>query len=263
MSMIAIDETGKGEPLVLLHGVGANRGVWRRVTPVLAADHLVLAPDLPGFGESAPTSPGFDLDAVAEALADALAERTGGSFSLLGNSLGGAVAVRLTLLRPELVSRLVLAAPAGFSPRPWPVATAAGALLEPMITFRRVLGTPIVQSATARRALLWGAVAEPRRMSADDARIMLHGSRGSKRIGSAVAAVLQADLRSVLGRVETPLGVIWGRSDRVVPIATLDRIKEARPDVVVATIPGAGHVPQMERPTQFVRALRRVLQRLS
>jgi pimeloyl-ACP methyl ester carboxylesterase len=87
--MIAIDETGHGPPLVLLHGVGASRAVWRLVTPALAEDRRVIAPDLPGFGESAPAANGFDLDSAAAALADPLAERAGGPFDLLGNSLGG------------------------------------------------------------------------------------------------------------------------------------------------------------------------------
>jgi pimeloyl-ACP methyl ester carboxylesterase len=192
-----------------------------------------------------------------------LEARAGGQFSLLGNSLGGAVALRLALLRPELVRCLVLAAPAGFSPRAWSVATAAGSVIEPLITFRRILGAPLAGSATARRALLWGAVAEPQRLPADEARAMLRGSRGSRRIGPAVAAVLQADLRAGLGRLDVPLGVIWGRLDRVVPISAIDSIRAVRPDVLVETIPRAAHVPQIERPSQFVAALRRILDRLS
>jgi len=76
--MIAIDVSGSGEPLVLFHGVGASRIVWRHVTPLLAPRRMVIAPDLPGFGESAPAGPGFDLGRTAVALAEPLAERAGG-----------------------------------------------------------------------------------------------------------------------------------------------------------------------------------------
>jgi len=208
--MIAIDQTGRGKPLVLLHGVGASRTVWRHVTPALAEDRRVIAPDLPGFGESTPAADGFELDAVAVALADALADTAGEPFDLLGNSLGGAVAVALALERPDLVRRLVLAAPAGFASRPPPVAAAAGALAGRALTARRVIGAPVARSATARRALLWGAIAEPQRLSADDARMMIRASRGSTRIGAAIEAVLSVDLRPQLIRVEAPLGLIWG-----------------------------------------------------
>ncbi len=260
--MIAIDETGQGPPLVLLHGVGANRAVWRRVTQALAEDRHVIAPDLPGFGESAPAANGFDLDTAAAALAGPLAERAGGPFDLLGNSLGGAVAVRLAVARPDLVRRLVLSAPAGFAPSPRALRAVAGALGDRAVAVRRVVGTPVVRVPAARRALLWGAVAEPQRLAADDARMMLEASRGSTRIGAAVSAVLGADLRADLDRLQAPFGVIWGWRDRVIPISTLRQIRTSRPDVLVVTIPRAAHVPQVERPAEFVAAVRRLLERL-
>ena len=260
--VISIDEAGSGRPLVLLHGVGASRAVWRRVTPALAADHHVIAPDLPGFGESPPAADGFELDITAAALADRLAACAGEPFDLLGNSLGGAVALELAVLRPDLVRRLVLAAPAGFVPRSSPVAAVAGTLSNPAVRIRRLVGAPIARSAIARRALLWGVVAEPQRLPADDARMMLRSSRGSTRVGAAVAAVLRADLRSELDRLEAPLGVIWGWRDRVIPISTLRHIRAARPDAIVATIPQSAHVPQVECPHEFVAAVRSVLDRL-
>jgi len=260
---IAIDEAGHGPPLVLLHGVGASRAIWRRVTPALAEDHHVIAADLPGFGESSPPPDGFALDTAAAALADALAERAGEPFDLLGNSLGGAVALELAVSRPDLVRRLVLAAPAGFAPRSSPVVAAAGAFSDPAVRIRRLLGAPIARSSIARRALLWGAIAEPQRLSADDARMMLRASHGSTQIGAAVAAVLRADLRSELARLEVPLGVIWGWRDRIVPISSLRHIRAVRPDAIVATIPRAAHVPHMEWPEEFVAAVRWLLGRLA
>lgn len=260
---LAIDETGDGRPLVLLHGVGASRTVWRRVVPLLAADRMVLTPDLPGFGGSEPVGRGFDLARVATALADPLAERAAEPFDLLGNSLGGAIALQLAAVRPDLVRRLVLAAPAGFSPVPWPLALAAGGLSGPAVKLRRLLGMPLVRSPAARRALLWGAIAEPQQLSADDARAILRASHGSTRIGAAVSAVLRADLRALLEQLERPLGLIWGRRDRVVPISTLELVRAIRPEAVIETIPDAAHIPQLERPPEFDAAVRRILRRLA
>ncbi|HUA45538.1 MAG TPA: alpha/beta fold hydrolase [Solirubrobacteraceae bacterium] len=263
---LAIDArgTGTGEPLVLLHGLGANRLVWRRAAPRLARERLVLCPDIPGLGGSPPAGPGFRLDEVAATLADALAERARGPFDLLGTSLGGAVAVYLAVQRPELVRRLVLAAPAGFTPWPWPLAAAgAGAVSERAIALRRGVGARVAGSATVRRTLLFGAVAEPERLSAGDARLLFEASRGSERIGAALKAVLRADLRPLLDGVEAPLGLIWGERDRVVPISTLSLIRGLRPDAVVETIPRAAHIPQLERPAEFAAAVRRVLDALA
>jgi pimeloyl-ACP methyl ester carboxylesterase len=261
-SVIAIDENGRGRPLVLLHGVGASRAIWRHVTPALAEDRHVIAPDLPGFGESTPANRGFELGTTASALADELAERAGEPFDLLGNSLGGAVALTLAVARPDLVRCLVLSAPAGFAPGPWALAAVAGAFGDGALAIRRVVGAPMARSSTARRGLLWGAIAEPQRLSADDALMMLGASRGSTQIGAAVATVLRSDLRSELARLEGPLGVIWGWRDQIVPITALRSIRTVRPDAVVATIPRAAHVPQVERPGEFVTAVRSVLHRL-
>jgi pimeloyl-ACP methyl ester carboxylesterase len=260
--MIAIDAAGAGAPLVLLHGIGTNRSIWRRVTPALAADRLVLAPDLPGLGQSPPADSQFDLRVVAEALAEALAETAGEPFDLVGNSLGGAVALVLAAQRPELIRRLVLVSPAGFAPRPAAISAALGLVGPPWIALRRRAGSALAWSPAARRVLLWGTVAEPHRMPAADARAMLGSSRGSMQIGPALASVLQADLRDELVRLEVPLGLIWGERDRIIPLRTLEVIRELQGDVVVETLPCAAHVPHVERAEEFVAALGRVLERL-
>lgn len=260
--MIAIDTEGRGEPLVLLHGVGATRRIWRSVIVRVSDEHTVLAPDIPGFGDSPPVGEGFELEESARALAAALSELVAGPFDLVGNSLGGAVAVILARQSPELVRRLVLAAPAGFSLWPSAVAVGAARLSEPAIAVRRVLGGALADSGLARRVLLWGTVAEPERLSAHDARAMFEASRGSVRIGAAVAAAMERDLRPELSELDIPLGLIWGKRDGVIPIATLRTITSVRPDAIAETIPDAAHVPHFERPAAFVGALLRVLARL-
>jgi pimeloyl-ACP methyl ester carboxylesterase len=260
--MIAIDQAGSGTPLVLLHGIGASRAIWHRVMPYLPREHLVLTPDLPGFGDSAAVGSGFDLRLTAIALADGLARRTAEPFDLLGNSLGGAVGLALAVERPELVRRLVLAAPAGFSPRPWPLPAAAGLAIGPAMALRRTFGAPVSAIPAARSVLLRGAIAQPGRLPPEEARMMLEASRRSRRIGAALETVLRTDLTGQLRELEAPLGLIWGRLDRVIPISTLESIRALKPAAVVETIADAAHVPQAERPREFVAALRRVLDRL-
>jgi pimeloyl-ACP methyl ester carboxylesterase len=257
--MIAMSETGEGRPLALLHGVGASRVIWHHVVPMLGEDRRVLAPDLPGFGDSDPAGPGFELSAAALAVGSALADRAGEPFDLVGNSLGGAVALQLALARPELVRRLVLCAPAGLSPRPWPLAFAAERVSGPFAAARRVFGAPLVVSPVVRRALLWGAIAEPQRLPAEDASMMLTASRGSTRIGPAIGAVLRAHLLTRFGELEVPLGLIWGRHDGVIPFSAVRSVQAVRPDVVVETLADSAHVPHVEQPAAFVAALRRVL----
>jgi pimeloyl-ACP methyl ester carboxylesterase len=247
---------------VLLHGIGTNRTIWRHVTPSLAADRRILAPDLPGLGNSAAADVEFELGAVAGALAGELAERATEPFDLVGNSLGGAIALLLAARHPEQVRRLVLVSPAGFEPRPLAISALLGLAGPAVIALRRRVGVQLAWNPTARRVLLWGNIADPQRLPGAVARSMLESSRGSAQIGPALASILQADLRDELAGLTRPLGVIWGEHDRIVPIRTLEVIRRLRPDAVVETIPDAAHVPHVERPDEFVAALRRVLGRL-
>lgn len=259
---IAIDVTGAGKPLVFLHGVGADQRIWREVVRRMHTERLLLTPDLPGFGASPPVNRGFDLEEAADALGGALSTVARESFDRVGNSLGGAVAVVLAQRHPELVDRLVLVAPAGFSPRSKLIREPVARLAPAALAGRRVLGTPLMGSGLARRILLWGTVAAPQDLPSTDARVMLQASRRSSRVGAAVSAVLQADLLGELPGLQRPLGLLWGDRDRVISTATMRTILAAYPAATTEMIAGAGHVPQLECPDRFVNALNRLLVRL-
>jgi cis-3-alkyl-4-acyloxetan-2-one decarboxylase len=257
-----MDDSGRGDPLLLVHGLGTDRGVWRAATAELAARRRVLAPDLPGFGESEAVGGGFSLDNAADAVAVAAGERVDGPVDLIGHSLGGAVAVRFAGRHPDLVRRLVLFAPAGLAPRPAFVAAALSAGAPPFLAARRLIGRPVAASATARRALLFGAVHDGRRMSPADVRALLNASRAARAIRPAARVAITADLRHEIDRLECPLGLMWGESDLVVRARIREQLARRRSDLPLETIPAAGHVAQAERPSEFVAALERLLERM-
>jgi pimeloyl-ACP methyl ester carboxylesterase len=260
--VLAVERHGSGDPLVLVHGVGTTRGVWRHAIPHLAVERQVVTLDLPGFGDSPPAGSGFPLDEVADLVADEAIAAAEAPVDLLGASLGGAVAVTVARLRPELVRRLILLAPAGFAPRPGAIAKPAGLVASGFMYGRRAIGAPLVGNPLARRALLWGAVHDGSRLTAEDARAMIEASAGATRVREAVEEVVALDLRPVLAELEMPLGLVRGESDKVVPQSVIREIVELRPGTPVETIPEAGHVPQFERPAEFAAAVERVLERL-
>jgi pimeloyl-ACP methyl ester carboxylesterase len=256
--VIALDIHGDGPPLVLVHGVATGRAVWRHVVPELATRHLVATPDLPGFGASPPVGRGFVLEEVADALADGLAD-VPAPFDLLGNSLGGAVALVLAERRPELVRRLILAAPAGMAPRRGAVPAVAGRVAPVLIAARRRAGPPLAGSAAARRLLLAGIVVDPAGTSPDEARAMMLASQGSTRIGAAIKSVAEADLRARLARLEVPVAFLWGDRDHLFPVAGLPALRALVPHARAEVIAGAGHVPQFDRPAEFITSLERLI----
>lgn len=243
-----------------MHGVGATRSIWARVLERLAEGHAVIALDLPGFGESPPAGPGFDLDEVADAVAEGLAAAgVPTPFALVGHSLGGAVALTLAHRHPDVVDRLVLVAPAGLSPRPPWLAEALGVGASLLVPVRRVAGSPFLASAAARALMLTGTVHNGARLHPDDARIILGASAGAARLREGIAAVAAADLRPLLTRLAVPPGLIWGERDAVVPADGLYAVRALRPDAPARTLPDTGHVPMLEAPAAFADALEALL----
>ena len=256
MRRLGRDDHGSGEPLVLLHGVATSRMIWCRVVGPLAERRRVIAVDVPGFGESAPVGPGFELPDVADRLVEGLGlER----FDLLGHSLGGALAVATAARHPAAVRRLVLVAPAGLSPRAPRIAAALGAAAERAVSARRALGYRWVDHAAARWVMFATTVADPGRLRPQEARLMLDASDRGRRISDGVREALAADLRDDLAAAPVPVGLVWGDADRVVPYAGLEPLRRLRPDAVVETLPRTGHVPQVEDPAGFAAAVERVL----
>lgn len=114
MTALAAIERGAGAPIVLVHGVGASaRSTFAAISTTLSADHRVIAVDLPGSGQSgdlAAPAEGWSIDAVADALAEALAERGVRGALLVGHSLGAAIVARCASRHPELPSCVVAVA---------------------------------------------------------------------------------------------------------------------------------------------------------
>jgi pimeloyl-ACP methyl ester carboxylesterase len=262
MPLLAVEEAGTGEPLVLIHGLATTREIWGRVAPELARSRRVVMLDLPGFGESQAVGPGFELGAVADRVARGLAAHgIRAPYDLVGHSLGAGIALTLAASRPRAVRRLVLAAPAGFAPLPFYVSRVLAAGAEPVLGIRRRLA-PLTDMSWGRRLLLGLAAADGARLPPLEARLMVLASASAQRTAEALATITVADLRSALREAPAPLGVIWGAADRTVPIRHVDAIRHERPDADVVIVEQAGHVPMIERPDAFAAALTGLLERL-
>src|SRR3712207_3086896 len=253
---------GMGPPLVLLHGAGDNALDWRWVMPFLAATHQVYAPDLPGSPDSARPaadySPAF-FERFAGAFVDALGvERA----VMVGNSLGGLIALRLALSEPARVRALVLVDSAGLGRAVNPAFTSVNVPgpFEAAIPFWR---TPVgaYQRAWGRTALLFthppGSV--PREWLAEQCRLAL--SPGYLEAHMAVLRALVSPLgqREVLVNrlpsLKTPTLVVWGARDRVFPESQSREAVARLPEGSLALIPDCGHMPHVECPERFLAAL--------
>lgn len=241
---IAVHVSGQGPGVVLLHANGGDHRDFAEVIPTLSRRRTVYAVDWPGHGESNPT---LDASAIAfaELLPSILDELGGGSFGLIGNSVGGFAALRTAITRPELVSRLVLVNPGGFTPRtPFALVTC------------KIMGSgPVAPIAMRQLPRLYlrrssGAVTAVKERASE-------ASRSPEAVGT-FASMWRSfgdpkhDARRDLGALTVPTLLIWGTRDPVLPwLIDGRRAAKAIPGATVATLP-CGHQAFLEMPTEFL-----------
>lgn len=251
------EEHGQGEPFVLIHGLGASHSVWRHAAPLLATDRRVLTVDVPGFGSAPAIAEGFDLEAVGAALWSELPK--GVPLTLVGHSMGGAIALVMASLEPSRTKRLVLCATAGLRPLPRRAAPAIGWAGDAGTRLRhRAAG--LARTAAGRRLLLGASISGTSRFDQDEVAAIVATSGSATRTGAALAAVVSADLRPRLAELPSSVALICGADDRVIPPApTIATVRELRPDAAIARVPGTGHIPMLERPHAFAAVVRQVV----
>jgi pimeloyl-ACP methyl ester carboxylesterase len=157
---------------------------------------------------------------------------------------------------------LVLVAPAGMRPLPVAVANLRAAGADAVLAARRG-AISLTDVWWGRKLLLALTAADGADLPPTLARQMIEASATAQRTAPALATITTSDLRPALADLRVALGVIWGEADRTVPIRALDDLLAARPDAVVARLTDTGHVPMVERPLEFVRALQQLLDELT
>ena len=216
---------GEGPPLVLVHGLAGSWRWWRPVLPALAVEHTVHLLDLPGFGRI-PQVRAFDLDRALDWLAAWARAAALGPADLVGHSLSALLCARLAARHPETVRRLVLVAPAGIPGR-----TAARSALPLALELLR--SRPRLLALLARDAIRSGPLT----------------------IGTAALAIVTADLRADLGRIEAPTLLLMGGRDVLIPAAHGEEVARSLGDARVVVLDAAGHVPMVDAPHAFSREL--------
>ncbi|HEV7677987.1 MAG TPA: alpha/beta fold hydrolase [Candidatus Dormibacteraeota bacterium] len=255
---------GSGSPVVLVHGLGNSAMAWRRVIPGLARDHRVIAPDLPGCGQSSEIAARDMLEAYTHFVEELIEHASPGvPVALVGNSIGGAVALRLALTRTELVSRLVLVDPAGVGqgvPAWWRLVqlegvvrllTAVPLTLTPSPVLERVVGE-------AYRRM---AFADPSHVSDRTVRLFARQLNSRERIhrflrlAHAVVDSFEPDVQRLEHPLPVPVLAVWGREDRLVPLADALALLERLGGLEIRIIEDAAHTPQLEAPRAFLDAV--------
>ncbi|MFE1383015.1 alpha/beta fold hydrolase [Streptomyces sp. NPDC058740] len=252
---IAYERRGRGEPLLLLHGIGHHWQAWEPVLDVLATERDVIAVDLPGFGTSPalPEGYGYELGTVVPVLGAFCAALGVERPHVAGNSLGGLLALELG--REKLVRSVTALSPAGF----WSEAERRYAFttLRAMRGAALAMPVPLIErlsrSAAGRTALTSTIYARPGRRSPEAAvaeTLALRTATGFHQTLAAGRNVLFTDDVPAV-----PVTVAWGTRDRLLLRRQGIRAKRALPGARLVRLPGCGHVPMNDDPALVSRVI--------
>jgi pimeloyl-ACP methyl ester carboxylesterase len=247
---------GDGEPLVLVHGLGGAAANWLALAPLLLPRWRLLVPELPGHGGSAAVQAAPSLNVYADRLGALMEHERLASAPVVGHSLGGAIALRLAIRRPDAVSALVLAGAAGISSgsRNARYALTVTGIVKPgrkLAPYR----SRIARSNMLRRLIFgrWGA-ADPEALPAELVEAFLSGPARHTDTVSAAKALVRDDPRADLDRVRCPSLVLWGARDTQLPVAdAFDYARRLRARLRV--IADCGHLLIGERPVACADAI--------
>lgn len=253
---------GTGKPLLLLHGFGASIGHWRKNLPVLAeGGYRVFALDLLGFGGSDKPARNYTIELWAQQIKDFWAEHIREPMVLVGNSIGGLLALTAIAEFPEIAAGGILINSAGgLNHRPeefnLPLRLVMGAftkLVSSPVTGKFIFNN-IRQKHRLRRTLY--QVYSDRTAVTDELIEMLYEPSCHPGAQEVFASVLTAPAgcspQELLPKVKHPLLILWGEKDPWTPITGAKIYQELANnggDVEVYPIPNAGHCPHDENPT--------------
>jgi len=254
-------QAGEGPAVLLIHGMAGSSRTWRDVMPALAKDHRVIAPDLMGHGESAKPMGDYSLGAHASGLRDLLGALGVERATIVGQSLGGGVAMQLAYQHPELVERIVLVSSGGL-----------GREVSWMLRLLTLPATeyvmPVIFPAFARN----GGDAVSRFITRIGFR-----SPNITEIWRAYSSLTEVEnrhafvrtLRSVVDpggqsvsaqdrlylTAGVPTMVMWGDADPIIPVEHGRAAHESMPGSRLEIFEGAGHFPHVEEPERFTELL--------
>ena len=235
-------ETGRGSPLLLVHGLGGSIDSWTQNIDALSHGARVVALDLPGFGQSDKPLIDYTVEFYRNFLIKFIDRLGFRKTSIVGSSLGGQIAAELAIARHDLVDRLVLVSPAGALPRSFRATPA----------LRRYVKVTTARSPKEVAQALHAVDKKPvdhayakqvfERMSQPGAREAFHSalkeSKSAPRLGSR------------LGKIRSPILLLWGKEDIMMPAKfawPYLRMKNAR----MVLLERCGHRPHAERPDVF------------
>lgn len=247
-------ELGEGEPVLFVHGISGCWQNWLENLPhVAATGRRAIALDLPGFGASPMPAWPVEMAAYGRVVNELCAHLGLERVTLVGNSMGGFVAVEAATADPRRYRHLVLVSAAGIinTWNPEGRATLMALIWSQLGPLAAGRSAAIVARPRSRRLVWAPMVRYPSRLRGELLLAQMESGLRCPAFGPALSSLIAQDIRERLGSIALPTLIVWGQSDRVIPLAAgisyHRRIPHSRLEVFERT----GHLPQLERPLRF------------
>ncbi len=227
--------TGSGQPVVLLHGLWNSSRIWQSTLETFRTSYQLYAPDLPGHGQSPPRFP-WRLREIAALLGVWMRSLEMAPATVVGHSMGGALAMLLAATEPKLVQRLVLVNAVGLP------------LRRPFLRTLTRAGVSFANQQSIRYTSRYGA----------------HSNRLQPlATWQALDEILTCDLRPDLSAIACPTLIIWGMRDPLLPTQVAAMLQGWIQGAELVLLPNVRHQPQRQAPTIFHDILGNFLERWS
>lgn len=246
--------------MLLIHGLGRSLDDWHATMTDLARDHEVIALDLLGSGHTDKPDVPYTLPGLARFILAFMDALDLPHATLVGNSMGAAIALHVAIRAPGRVTRLVLVSPIGFGREvTWALRLTSLPGLGELIASPGPLGARLTLSSILHDQRL----VTPARLEQELRLAQIPGaSRQFLRLTRMMIGPLgvrQAWRTAMLEGLRTirmPVLAVWGREDRILPVAHLEALTQALPQAQTVVLPTCGHCPQFEQPEVLNAALR-------
>jgi len=249
-----VEESGQGDPVLMIHGLGASSYTWRYLISDLALGHRIIAVDLKGAGKSdKPLDEAYGILDQAAVLKTLVDIKGLSNLTLIGHSMGGGVALALALdlnrTNPRMLKRLVLISSVAYRQRlPF-----IGFLKKPFLGSDGAFTLPpeiLVYSG------LYASFYAPRKISFGAVRayaLPLHDPAGQRALLKMANQIIPPNLHALVSRYRTirePALLIWCAEDEVIPLSLGRKLARDLPQSHLEVLKDCGHIPQEEVPQQ-------------
>ncbi len=240
-SKVHLLKGGSGEPLLLLHGAGGNRG-WLGYVQALSDQFTVYAPSHPGFGQSDRPEWLETIPDLASFYTWFLEQQGLEGIRVIGFSMGGWLAAEMAVMCRHAFSKLMLVDAAGVKPRQGEIADIF--IISPAQVTELIFHDP---KQAPEYDQLYGQELTPEEVETAER----NGEMSVRLCWKPY--MYDPRLPDLLARVNIPTRIVWGHQDQIVPLECGQLYQTAIPGSELIVIDGCGHSPQVEKPDEFVR----------